>query len=119
MLDREPREAAQLGVGPEEEHVEPGDHLRDVLVGDVRQVRLAELGERHVRAVAEQQELEVVLPHQVGEAQDAPVGVEDGAVARLLVVEGDLVRLVLERAAAPRSASSSSISASIFVRHFA
>ena len=64
VLDRQPREPAQLGVGPEQQHVDAGDHLRDVLVGDVGQALLAELGERQVRAVAEQQELEVVLPHQ-------------------------------------------------------
>ena len=34
-VDREPREAAQLGVRLEEEHVDAGDHLRDVLIGDV------------------------------------------------------------------------------------
>ena len=95
QLDREPREPAKLGVGPEERDVDPGDHLRDVLVGDVRQVRLAELGERHVRAVAEQEELEVVLPHQIVEPQRLAVGVEDGAVARLLVAERDVVGLVL------------------------
>ena len=82
-------------VRPEQQHVEARDHLRDVLVGDVRQVRLAELGERDVRAVAEEQELEVVLPHHVGQPEGAPVGVEDGAEARLLVAERDLVRLEL------------------------
>ena len=81
--------------GRNRSHVQPRDHLGDVLVGDVRQVRLAELGEGDVRAVAEQQELEVVLPHEVGEPQDPAVGVEDGAVARLLVSERDLVGLEL------------------------
>ena len=118
-VDREPRQAAQLGVGPEEQHVDAGDHLRDVLVGDVRQVRLAELGERHVRAVAEQQELEVVLPHQVGEPQRVPVRVEHGAVARLLVARTRPRRGSYSAAAGPRARSSSAISASIFARHFA
>ncbi len=94
-LEREPGEAAQLGVGLEEEHVEPGDHLRDVLVRDVRQVRSAQLCERHVGPVAEQQELEVVLPHQVVQPQHVAIRVEHRAVARLRVAEGDLVRLVL------------------------
>ena len=94
-VDREAREPAQLLVGPEEEHVEAGDHLRDVLVGDVRQVRLAELGEGHVRAVAEQQELEVVLPHHVEEPQRVAVRLDHGAVARLVVLERDGVGLVL------------------------
>ena len=67
-VEREPREALELGVRLEQEHVDAGDHLRDVLVGDVGQRALAEAGERRVRAVAEQQELEVVLPHQL----DAP-----------------------------------------------
>ena len=37
----------------------------------------------------------MVLPHQVVEPESGPVGVEDGAVARLLVLEGDRVGLVL------------------------
>jgi hypothetical protein len=66
-----------------------------VLVRDVRQVRLAELGEGDVGPVAEEQELEVVLPHHIGEPQGASVGVEHGAEARLLVPERDLVGLEL------------------------
>ena len=58
-------------LGPEQEDVDARDHLRDVLVGDVGQVRLAEDREGHVGAVPEQQELEVVLPHQVAAAQRA------------------------------------------------
>ena len=117
-VDRQPRQPAQLGVGPEQQHVDAGDHLRDVLVGDVGQVALAEVRERRVGAVAEQQELEVVLPHQVAEPQRAAVGVEhlvEGGVA--VVAERDLVGLVLGQARAPRSSSSSAISASIFARH--
>ena len=97
-VDREPREAAQLRVRPEEEDVDAGHHLRDVLVGDVGEGGLAELRERHVRAVAEQQELGVVLPHQVAAAQHAAVGVEHLVVRRLaVVVEDDRVGLVLEQ----------------------
>ena len=82
-------------------------------------LRLAELGEGHVGAVAEEQELEVVLPHQVGEPEGPAVGVEDGAVARLLVPERDRVGLVARASCGTSSASSSAISASIFVRHSA
>ena len=45
-VDRQPREPPQLRVGPEQQHVDARDHLRDVLVGDVRQRALAEVGER-------------------------------------------------------------------------
>ena len=76
-VDRQLRQPAELGVGPEQQHVDARDHLRDVLVGDVGQVALAEVGERDVGAVAEQQELEVVLPHQVAAAQRPAVGVEE------------------------------------------
>ena len=91
-VDRELRQLAQLGARLEEEHVDPGDHLRDVLVGDVRQLALAELRERHVRAVAEEQELEVVLPHEV-EAAERPVVRGEHLVERrvAIVLEGDLV----------------------------
>ena len=41
-VDRELRQLAQLGARLEEKHVDAGDHLRDVLVGDVRQLALAE-----------------------------------------------------------------------------
>ncbi len=74
-VERQLREPAQLGVGAEQQHVDAGDHLRDVLVGDVGQLALAEVRERRVGAVAEQQELEVVLPHQIAEPQHAAVGV--------------------------------------------
>ena len=95
-VDRELRQPAQLGARLEEQHVDARDHLRDVLVGDVGQRALAEVGERDVRAVAEQQQLEVVLPHQVAAAQRAVVGVEDLVERGVpLVLEHDLVRLVL------------------------
>jgi hypothetical protein len=94
-VDRQPRELAQLGVGPEEHDVDPRDHLRDVLVGDVRQRLLAEVREGQVGAVAEQQELEVVLPHALGHAQHARVGVEHLVEARVLVAEDHRVGLVL------------------------
>ena len=42
-VDRDLREATQLRVGFEQQDVDPGDHLRDVLVGDVREAGLAEI----------------------------------------------------------------------------
>ena len=99
LLDGHAREPAQLGVGAEQEHVDPRHHLGDVLVGDVGQVGLAQLDEGGVGAVAEQQELEVVLPHEVAQAQAAAVGVEhlvEGGVA--VGVERDLVGLILGQA---------------------
>ncbi len=95
-LERQPSQPAQLGVGPEQKDVDAGDHLRDVLVRDVGKLRLAELRERRVRAVAEQQELEVVLPHQVAHPDRPAVGIED-LVERgvAIVAERHLVRLVL------------------------
>ena len=75
-VDRQLREAGELGAGLEEEDVDAGDHLGDVLLGDVRELALAELAEGHVRAVPEEQELEVVLPHQVAAAECAAVRVE-------------------------------------------
>ena len=94
-LDRQPGHAPQLGIGLEQEHVNSGDHLGDVLVRDVGQAVLAELGERGVGAVPEQQELEVVLPHQVKEPQTTTVGVENLVERRVgVVAKGDLVGLV-------------------------
>ncbi len=57
---------------------------------------LAQLREGHVRAVAEQQELEVVLPHEVAAAERPLVRVEHLVERRVAVVlERHLVRLVL------------------------
>ena len=95
-VEREPREALELGIRLEQEHVDAGDHLRDVLIRDVGQGALAEADERRVRAVAEQQELRVVLPHQLDVAMEASVCLEDldvAGVAPVLVDHG--VGLVL------------------------
>ena len=117
-LDRELREAEQLTARLEQDHVDAGDHLRDVLLRDVRQRALAEVGERDVGAVAEQQELEVVLPHQVAAAERARVRGEDVDDRRVPVrLLHQRVRLVLgelrhgevrdlRRSAPPSSASS-------------
>ena len=53
----------QLVVGPVHEHVDARHHPRHGLVGDLRERLLAELEEHHVGAVAEHQELDVVVPH--------------------------------------------------------
>ena len=42
-VDRELRQPPELRARLEEQHVDAGDHLRDVLVGDVRELALAEL----------------------------------------------------------------------------
>ncbi len=95
-VDRQLGQLPELRARLEEEDVDPGDHLRDVLVGDVGELALAELRERHVRAVAEEQELEMVLPHEVAAAKRPVVGVEDLVERRVpVVLEGHLVALVL------------------------
>ena len=79
------------------------DHLRDVLVGNVGEAALAQLGERRVGAVAEQQELEVLLPHHLAEPQGALVGVEYVEERRVaIVVEHHLVGLVLRQRRHPQ-----------------
>ena len=60
-LEREPGEALELLVRTQDEEVDARDHLRDRLVRDVRERLPAELVEDEVGAVAEVQELEVVL----------------------------------------------------------
>ncbi len=57
------REAAQLIVGTEDLRFHAGHHARDGLVGDLGEGLLAKPEEREVGAIAEQQELEVVMPH--------------------------------------------------------
>ena len=95
-VDGETREPLELGIRHEEQHVDAGDHLGDVLVGDVREDALAEVGERRVGSVSEEEELAVVLPREVAAAQQAPVRVEHLDVPRVaIVLEHDLVRLVL------------------------
>ena len=66
-------EALELLVGPEEDDVDAGDHLRDRLVGDVGEALLAELVEDEVGGVAEVEELEVVLPDPVDALEQAVV----------------------------------------------
>ena len=74
-LDGQPRASvAELVVGPVHDHVDAGHHAGHRLVADLRERLLAELEEHHVGAVAEHQELGVVVPH-LGEQVDAPVEV--------------------------------------------
>ncbi len=85
-VDGETGEALELGIRDEEQHVDAGDHLGDVLVGDVGEDALAEVGERRVGPVAEEEELAVVLPCEVAVAQQAPVCVEHLDVPRVAIV---------------------------------
>ena len=73
-LDRQPGQLAQLVVGPVHDHVDAGHHAGHRLVADLGERLLAELEEHHVGAVAEHQELGVVVPHP-GEQVDAAVEV--------------------------------------------
>ena len=58
---------------------------------------LAEVRERRVGAVPEQEELAVVLPHEVAAAQQPSVRLEHLDIRRVaIVLEDDLVGLVLE-----------------------
>ncbi len=59
-----------LFIRPKHQHVDARHHARNRLVGDLRKDLFAELKEHQVRAVAEHQELEMVMPH-LGEALDA------------------------------------------------
>ena len=73
-LERPAGEAAELAVGAEQDDVDPADHLRDRLIGDVGEALLAQLVEHEVRRVAKVQELEVVLPDAVDALEQPVVG---------------------------------------------
>jgi hypothetical protein len=73
-LDRQPGQPPQLVVGAIHDHVDAGHHAGHRLVADLREGLLAELEEHHVGAVAEHQELGVVVPHP-GEQVKAAVEV--------------------------------------------
>ena len=103
--------------GLEEEHVDPRDHLCDVLVRDVGQRVLAEVDERRIGPVPEEEELAVVLPHQLAVAVELPVRLQHLDVARVAVVlEHDLLGLVLGQIRDSRP-ETSAISVSIFFFH--
>ena len=87
-------EAAQLGVGAKQQDVDPRHHLRDVLLGHLRQRGLDEIGKCQIGAVAEQQELHVVLPHALVHAQRSAPSVEHTVKRRVAVFERHLVALV-------------------------
>ena len=65
QFDRAAGEAFHFLVGAEDLGFHACDHAADRLVADLGEGLLAEIEEGHVRAVAEQQELEVVVPHPV------------------------------------------------------
>ncbi len=83
QLHRAARQAPQLIVGPEDLRLDARHHARDGLIGDLREGLLAEGEEGEIGAVAEQQELEVVMPHP-----EVPL---EGLLVRLeeIVVGGD------------------------------
>ena len=76
-LERERGEPLQLRVRTPEDGVDPRDHLRDRLVGDVGEGLPAKLVEDEVGAVAEVEELEVVLPDAIEPFQEPVVGDEE------------------------------------------
>ena len=82
-LHRAPRQAAHFFIGTEDLRIHSGHHARHGLVADLRERLLAEGEERHVRAVAQQQELEVVMPHPEVSLERLLVGLEQ------IVVGGD------------------------------
>src|SRR5882757_7579439 len=57
------REAAQFLIGTEDLRIDSRHHARDGLVADLRESLLAEGEEGHIRPIAEQQKLEVMVPH--------------------------------------------------------
>ena len=93
-LARQPRQVAQLGVGPNSGTSMPETIWAMCWSGISGRRALAEVGEREVRAVAEQQELEVVLPHLLVHPQRPVVGVEHADEPGVAVLEGDGVVLV-------------------------
>ena len=118
-LDGAARQAPQLIVGPEDLRFDTRHHPRDRLVGDLRESLLAEAEEGQVGAVAQQQELEVVVPHPEVPLEGLLVGHQQ------IVVRGNaapgvhvLQRLEL-RQADLGSACASSISFIIFCFHCA
>ena len=94
-LERRRGERLQLVVGPEHRRVVARDHLRHHLHPHVRERLLAELEERQVRAVGEQQQLEVQLVQLVVEPEAAVVRGHQPEVRAELVVVQQLL-LVLE-----------------------
>ena len=88
-------ERLELVVGAEHRRVVARDHLRHHLHAHVREGLLAELEERQVRAVREQQQLEVQLVELVVEPDAAVVGRHQAEVRAELVVVQQLL-LVLE-----------------------
>ena len=73
-LDRQPGETLELIVRPEGDEVEARDHLRDRLVGDVRERLAADLIEDEVGTVAEVDQLEVVVANAVQSLEQTVIG---------------------------------------------
>jgi len=71
-FDRQTRQFLQFLVGAEHEDVDPRHHAGDGLVGDLRERFLAKLEKHEIGAIAQHEELEVVVPH-LRERLDATV----------------------------------------------
>ena len=88
-LDRESGESPELVVRPPEQDVDPRDHLGDRLVGDLGPGTAAELVEIEVRPIAENEELDVVLPDQVEGLEQAVVRDKEGVARSPAATLGD------------------------------
>jgi hypothetical protein len=75
-IDRRLGQLLQLLVRPEHQRLEAGHHERDALIRNLGKRLLAEIEERHVGAVAEQQKLEMMLPHPEITLDRAPIAVD-------------------------------------------
>ncbi len=82
-LDRTTREPPQLIVGPKYFRIDSRDHPRDGLVGDFWKRLFAEIEKCQVRAIPQQQKLEVVVPHPEVAFERLLVGYQE------VVVRGD------------------------------
>ena len=95
QLECEPREAPELVVRAQDEHVDARQHLRDRLVRDVGEGLATALVEDEVGAVAEVQELEVVLEDAIDALEQAVVRLKQ-RVARSEAARLEHDRLILE-----------------------
>ena len=76
-VDRQPGETLELIVRPEGDEVEASDHLRDRLVGDVRERLAADLIEDEVGTVAEVDQLEVIVTNAVQSLEQTVIDDQD------------------------------------------
>ena len=81
-LDGAARQAAQLFVGTEDLGLYACHHARNSLVGDLREGFFAEAEEHQISAIAQQQKLEVVMPHPEVTLEGLLVGDQQVVVGR-------------------------------------